>query len=177
MFLTNNWTTMQVFFGFALESTNICWATFCTKVYVINRGKITEESGNREPSSAKTEAWGKNVVQETISSDRCYHNPKILTNHLICSETVAPLLIIFEHSFINRFHSDSLVHLASNILRYEFAEESYFLFVVEMSSSLLETPRPQFGLSTSLSLRPPIVDSAVPWACLCRRCSLSCFSS
>ena len=132
---------------------------------------------NREPSSANTEASGKNVVQETISSDRCYHNPKILTNYLICAVTVAPLLIISKHSIINRIHSDSLVHLVSYILIYEFAEESYFLCVVETSSSLLETPRPQFGLCTSLSLRPPIVDSAVPWACHCRRCSLSCFSS
>ena len=117
------------------------------------------------------------MVQETISSDRCYHNPEILTKYLICTVTVAPLLIISEHSFVNRFHSDSLVPLVSIIFLLSLLKLVagwYFLCVVEMSSSLLETPRPRFGLSTSLSLRPPIVDSAVPWACHCRRCSLSC---
>ena len=113
----------------------------------------------------------------SVGTDLKRKNPQNLTNYLICAVTVAPLLIISKHSIINRIHSDSLVHLVSYILIYEFAEESYFLCVVETSSSLLETPRPQFGLSTSLSLRPPIVDSAVPWACLCRHCSLSCFSS
>ena len=37
---------------------------------------------NREPSSAKTIASCKNVVQENKCGERCYHNPKILTNYL-----------------------------------------------------------------------------------------------
>ena len=43
MFLTNNWTNMQARPDFAIESTKVCQATFCTKLYVIIRGKITEE--------------------------------------------------------------------------------------------------------------------------------------
>ena len=34
---------MQARPDFAIESTKVCQATFCTKLYVIIRGKITEE--------------------------------------------------------------------------------------------------------------------------------------
>ena len=58
--------------------------------------------GKGEPSSAKTKASAKNVVQATISGDRCHRNPKILINYLICTVT-AVTAQSFDHLLFDRW--------------------------------------------------------------------------
>ena len=103
MLLIINMTNMQTCIDFEIKLTNLCSSTLeriaqnC-KYVVIKKNP----QGSREPSSAKTIASGKNVVQATISGDRCHRNPKILINYLICTVT-AVTAQSFDHLLFDRW--------------------------------------------------------------------------
>ena len=75
------------------------WNVLHKNVNIVVIEKNPQRKG--EPSSAKSIASGKNVVQATICGDRCHRNIKILANYSICTVTVVTAQS-FDHLFFDR---------------------------------------------------------------------------